>query len=176
MATDGRIDDEPVVVMRSDLWGCCPYCHMRQEWKIRVERSPLWPHPLRCPQCGQSWASVGEFNADAKRLVKRVMRENPGKIENMNRHPEEEEWKTFHNDALMERKERQDRECVARTGKHWSPHMPGHEPITIVNPGVDYGEGQDDTQAEGDAGAVADGPDGGGRDEVDAGGGTHPDD
>ena len=142
---------EPEVVM-DDMWGCCPYCHMRQGWKVEVQHSRIWPHPIRCPQCGQTWVDPAEFNVDARRLVKRVMRENPHKIEQMNRTQEGEDWSTFHNDALMERKEKQNRDHRMKFGKDWEPYYNDDaKPLYIRTPGVEYAGRQDDQEADDNA-------------------------
>jgi len=134
---------EPEVVVK-DVWGICFYCHLRKGWRIPVQQSPIWPHPLRCPQCGAQWMSVGEFNADARATVKQVLRDNPGKIPEMNSTQEDREWQTVHNDAIEERKDRQNRQHIERYGKPWEPYYNDEcKPIRITAPGVPYKEGTD---------------------------------
>ena len=104
--------------------GCCPYCHQRTKgtWKVRVEVSPLWPHRVTCPQCHQAWDSIAHFNQDAKRIVVRVLKDSPDRIEEMNATPEQREWDTFMDDAIGTRKEKQDWQSIKVRGRPWSPY------------------------------------------------------
>jgi hypothetical protein len=150
---------EPKVAVKKDMWGHCFYCHLQQDWRVALVISPLWPHQLVCPQCGSRWRNAAEFNADARETIIRVMRENPGKIANMNETEDDRAWKTFHSDAIGDRMDRQNWESLERTGKPWEPYYNDEcKPQYIVNPGVDYGqdskEADDDEQPQG-AGAEA---------------------
>lgn len=104
--------------------GCCPYCHQRTKgtWRVRVEISPLWPHRITCPQCHQAWDSIAHFNQDAKRIVVKVLKEAPDRIEEMNATPEQQEWDTLMDDAIGTRKEKQDWQSIKMRGRPWSPY------------------------------------------------------
>lgn len=145
------MQQEPEVAVK-DVWGVCFYCHLRQGWKVAIERSPIWPHTLVCPRCGSRWRNAAEFNADAKSTVMQVLRESPDKIDEMNKTDEDREWATTMDDAIGERKDRQNFESLKRTGKPWEPYYNDEcKPRYIRTVGVPYKESDD-----GEAGEAAD--------------------
>ena len=113
---------------KGGMWGCCYLCDLRQGWKVKVERSALWPHPISCPRCHQTWRDVAEFNAAAKDAVTQYMAHNWDTLPDNDVTPEDREWQRKMDDILDQR---------MRTLKkqNWSPYE--HEedkPQSIIVP------------------------------------------
>jgi Zn-finger nucleic acid-binding protein len=117
---------------------------------VKVEVSPIWPHPISCPRCHQVWRDKDEFNAEAKRIIAEYMVEKWDTDADNDVTPEDRAWQSQMDDIVGERME-------GLKKQNWSPYEREEDkPIRIIVP--DWGGGRTDKGSidttSGDSGTV----------------------
>lgn len=114
------------VIVKNEMWGCCPYCHLEHERRVELNVSPIVGGGLKCPGCGRRWDSPEAFNVAAKALIERVAKEAPWLLDRPTKEELEEEaiWQREMDENIRKHK--------AGLPSDWSPYFnPDDAPVVV---------------------------------------------
>ena len=112
------------VIVKNEMWSCCPYCHLEHERKVELNVSPIIGGGLKCPSCGRRWDSPAAFNAATKELIERVAKDAPWLLDRPTKEEvaQEEAWQKEMDESIRKHK--------ASLPKSWSPYFnPDDAPV-----------------------------------------------
>lgn len=114
------------VIVKNEMWGCCPYCHLEHERRVELNVSPIIGGGIKCTGCGRRWDSPEAFNAAVKTLIERVANDAPWVLDRPTKEEvaEEEVWQRTMDENIRKHK--------ASLPSDWSPYVnPDDAPVVV---------------------------------------------